>query len=219
MSYCAVLGGKALSTHHFDYNNKKALFMSVIHQNQGLKDPSRRRFLRVGLAGTAVLSTVGITAGVVGFKRVSSQDAATGYYFLRPSDVALFTALVPAVLGHALPQDDSKTAVIEEVVKRIDDTCMRLGSPNQKELTQLFDLLSFAPSRRLAAGLKTPWESASVEEATAFLERWRNSSVSLFNAAYRVLIKLPANAYYAMPESFAASGYPGPLAHMYNAIN
>ncbi len=191
--------------------------MSTTHDSQGLDNPSRRRFLRVGLAGTAILATVGITSGVVGFKRVSGQATAEGFHFLRPTDVELFTALVPAILGTALPAKNPQ--LIHEVVLRIDDTCKRLGSPNQKELGQLLDLLSFSPTRRLAAGIKKSWPDTSQEDAEAFLERWRNSSVGLFNAAYRVLTKLVANAYFAMPESFAASGYPGPLAHMYNAIN
>lgn len=183
-----------------------------------LKDPSRRSFLRVGLAGTAVLATVGVTAGVIGFKRVSNEDIAEDFQFLRPADVALFTALVPAVLANALSSDDP-SSTIADVIKRIDDTCMRLGPANQKELSQLFDLLTFAPTRRLAAGVKGSWDNVSVEAATDFLDRWRNSSVGLFNAAYRVLTKLSANAYFAMPESFSASGYPGPLKHMYDAIN
>lgn len=191
--------------------------MSATHDTQGLENPSRRRFLRVGLAGTAILATVGVASGVVGFKRVSGQTTAEDFQFLRPSDVELFTVLVPAILGTALPTDSPDT--VHEVIARIDDTCMRLGSPNQKELGQLFDLLGFAPTRRLAAGVKQPWPNTSTAEAEAFLERWRNSSVGLFNAAYRVLTKLTANAYFAMPESFAASGYPGPLAYMYNAIN
>jgi len=191
--------------------------MSATHDSQGLENPSRRRFLRVGLAGTAILATVGVTSGVVGFRRVSTQASAEGFEFLRPSDVELFTTLVPAILGTALPAHNPQ--IIREIILRIDDTCKRLGSPNQKELGQLFDLLGFAPTRRLAAGIKQPWSDTSSTDAEAFLERWRNSSVSLFNAAYRVLTKLTANAYFAMPESFAASGYPGPLAHMYNAIN
>jgi len=191
--------------------------MSATHDPQGLENPSRRRFLRVGLASTAILATVGVTSGVVGFKRVSGQATAAGFEFLRPSDVELFTALVPAILGTALPANNPQ--LIHEVVLRIDDTCKRLGFPNQNELSQLFDLLGFAPTRRLAAGIKQSWPDTSQEDAEAFLERWRNSSVGLFNAAYRVLTKLTANAYFAMPESFAASGYPGPLAHMYNAIN
>lgn len=182
-----------------------------------VENPSRRRFLKVGLASTAVLATVGATTGVVSFKRTSNQPVAAGFQFLRPADVAFFTAVVPAILGSSLPANQPQ--LVHDVVLRIDDTCMRLGSPNRKELSQLFDLLNFAPTRRLAAGIKQPWSDTSLADAEAFLDRWRNSSVGLFNAAYRVLTKLVANAFFAMPESFATSGYPGPLAHMYNAIN
>lgn len=193
--------------------------MSTPHSSE-LKDPSRRTFLRAGVAGTAILATVGITTGVIGFKRVSNQDVATGYQFLRPDDVELFRALTPAILAGSLPKDESQhSAIINDILLRIDDTCMRLGPANQKELGQLFDLLNFAPTRRLAAGIKQPWANLSINDAEAFLTRWRESSVGLFNAAYRVLTKLPSNAYFAMPASFAATGYPGPLAHMYNAIN
>ncbi len=193
--------------------------MSQSSQQPPLENPSRRNFLRVGIAGTAILATVGITTGVVSFNRMSQQPQAEGFRFLRPNDVEFFTALVPVVLGNSLPTNEDTQRIITQVVQRIDDTCSRLGSPNQKELTQLFDLVNFAPSRRLATGVKHPWPDASGEDISDFLARWRHSRVGLFNAAYRVLTKLVANAYFALPVSFAASGYPGPLAHMYNALN
>ncbi|MGH8540838.1 MAG: hypothetical protein ACRETW_10085 [Stenotrophobium sp.] len=189
-----------------------------------LQDPARRSLLKLGVAGTFVLGTVGFVAGLAGCHR-REEAAAQGYRFLRDGDVALFRALTPVVLDGGLPSDPAQAAErVQEVLRRIDQGCLRLGAPAQKDVRKLFDLLNFWPTRRLAAGLGASWNGASWDKATpadigAFLEHWRGSSIGLFNSGYRVLVKLVTVSNFGIPASWPSSGYPGPLAWMYDAIN
>lgn len=183
-------------------------------------DPGRRKLLKAGLVGTAVLATAGIAVSVTSFNRASQQPATEGFGFLRPDDIILLSALIPAALGSTLSADlATRTPILDTMLQRIDGMILRLGAPNQKQLLQLFDLLSFAPSRYLTAGLTSTWDKATPAEVDAFLQRWRDSRVGLFNAAYRMLCKVATVTYFALPASFKESGYPGPWAPMYNAVN
>ena len=184
-----------------------------------LREFDRRSFLKLGLAGTMALSTVSLTAGLAGCHRAEEASAA-GYGVLRDADLALFRALIPVVLAGALPQEiQMRDAQIAETLQRIDSGLQAVGSPTLKELRKLFDLLNFGITRRLAAGVPVPWAEASAEQIEAFLQRWHDSSLGAFNAGYRVLTKLVTVTYHQIPATWPQSGYPGPLAWVYQAVN
>ncbi|MGH8460772.1 MAG: hypothetical protein ACRESS_04135 [Stenotrophobium sp.] len=188
-------------------------------QEIGLQDASRRSLLKLGLAGTVVLGTVGFTAGLAGCHR-TVVAAAHGYRFLRDDDVNLFRALTPVVLDGAMPESAADIATrTGQVLQRVDLACLRLDLPAQQQLKKLFDLLNFGLTRRFVAGVSAPWAQASVDEISAFLESWRNSSFAMFNSGHRVLVKLVAVSNFGLPASWPSSGYPGPLAWMYDAIH
>jgi hypothetical protein len=174
----------------------------------------RRAFLQIGLTGSVLLGIGGVAATLSGCGGKQAPPA-KGYFFLRDADVVLFTALTPVLLK-GLPMDAKDQA---EVMRRIDGACLLTDAPAQVEVYKLFDLLNSGLTRRLTAGVNVPWEQASEEQIEAFLTRWRESSVGLFNSGYRVLGKLATVSYFCMPKSWAASGYPGPLASMYKAVN
>ncbi|TXH02805.1 MAG: hypothetical protein E6R07_14070 [Nevskiaceae bacterium] len=182
-------------------------------------DPGRRSLLKLGLAGSLALGTVSLGAGLSGCGR-REEAAAQGYRFLRDADLVLFRGLIPAVTASTLPTEAAaREARFAEILHRIDGSCLRLGAPAQKEVRKLFDLLNFGLTRRLAAGVSSPWSEVSEADALAFLDRWRSSSIGLFNAGYRVLTKLIAVANYGTPAVWASAGYPGPLDWMYKAVN
>lgn len=170
----------------------------------------RREFLKLTLAGTATLGIASTGAQLAG---CSSQPerAADGRVFLRDADVQLFTAIVPVVLAGVLPDDEAeREALIAKVVNAIDAGALALSAPIRKTLWQLFDLLNWRFTRYATTGIWAPWNEATAEDIDAFLNRWRSSSVSLFNAGYRVLTQLVQIRYFTMPVSWADSGYPGP---------
>ena len=88
----------------------------------------------------------------------------------------------------------------------------------RQEVRKLLDLLGVAPLRTLLTGVGA-WNEASIETLQAFLARWRGSRFATLNAGGNVLVKLICASYYVLPASWPASGYPGPLAHLYKAVN
>lgn len=180
---------------------------------------SRRSVLKLGVAGSVALGATSLVGGLAGCGK-REQAIAQGFTFLRDADVVLFRALTPVVLGSALPADAALAAArTAETLKRLDIACLLLGPPSQAEVYKLFDLLHMRLTRWLTTGVGAPWNEASVEDIARFLERWRGSSIGLFNAGYRLLTKLVAASYYGIPETFEMAGYPGPLDFVYKAVN
>ena len=115
--------------------------------------PTRRQFIKVGLAGAAVLAAV---------RWLESPQAApaTDYRFLDASGVAMVAALVPVVLTGSLPEEaEARARAVREVVEAFDRAVAGLSAAVQKEVDQLFSVLRFPPTRIALTGL---W--ASVEE-------------------------------------------------------
>lgn len=189
---------------------------------EGLESASlnRRSFLRTGLGGALFLGTVSVTAGLSGCATAPAgrlgavetrMDARYRFQFLTTEDIDLIEALLPAILGSALPEQlSARRAAIAGTVERIDMGIHKFGPANQKELRQLFDLLNFGPTRVTIARVWPTWRNASTEQANAFLERWRSSSVGLFNNGYMALTKISNVAFYGYHENWHLSGYPGP---------
>jgi hypothetical protein len=181
-------------------------------------DTTRRSLLKAGLFGSVLLGTAGVTATLSGCaKRVES--AAAGYRFLRDADLVLFAALIPGVLGSAMPAPGAEREALQrQMLQSIDLGCYRLGHPTQKALLQLFDLLNLGLSRRLLAGVHD-WATATPQQVQTFLERWRTSAFAVFNSGYRALIKIVSVAFYGTAAGWAAANYPGPPAGPYQALN
>ncbi len=176
----------------------------------------RRDFLKLSAGSAALLSVGALTATLAGCSK--QQAPASGYAFLRDADLALFAALTPAVLGSALPAQD-RAAHVERVLRGVDATAIRLLLPSQTALYQLFDLLNTGLTRRLAAGVSSPWASTEVTQVEAFLRRWQTSRIGLFNAGYRGLTKFITGAWVGTDAGLAVTGYPGPWQPMFDAVN
>lgn len=189
--------------------------MTMSHE--GTSGLNRRDFLALSLRSTLLL-TAG--AGVAQLAGCASQPQALGCQWLTKSDVAIFTALAPAVLSGNLPvAPAARAAALATIVQGIDGALYSMGAPTQKALRQLFDLLASGLTRRLLAGLKTDWSQLDQAGADAFLQRWRQSSTELFNLGYRTLSKLIIVSHFATPLGHTQMGYPGPLAFAYQLAN
>ncbi|MBC7191274.1 hypothetical protein [Marinobacter sp.] len=178
----------------------------------------RRSFLKAGLGGTLLLGTVSLGAGLSGCDAqpagerpdlASSDGAGYRFGFLTDADIVMFQALVPAVIAPALTQKERLPAVTAQTIRDIDAGILRFSTATRKEIRQLFDLLTFGPSR-LAMTRIWSWENASQADTAAFLERWRTSRFGLFNKGYIAITKLTNVAFYGNAANFALSGYPGP---------
>ena len=181
---------------------------------------SRRDFMKLGVIGTLAVTGLG-TAGLGGIAGPARADAipGPGYRFFTPDDVALLKALVPAIMAGALPEEASaRTAEIASLISDLDVGLYNIGEANRNEVRKLFDLLTFTPTRILAAGLWSNWDKADTKRADHFLTGWRQSWISQFNNGYAALVKIVVLAEYGRPVNWARSGYAGPPAYALEAL-
>ncbi|SPR95886.1 hypothetical protein [Cupriavidus taiwanensis] len=180
---------------------------------------TRRGFLKVGLGLSAALACTALLPSLAG---CSSADPAAqaGMSFLRPDDVALFGALLPAIvteLAEAPPP--RRAALAHDALRSIDATCAAMGAGAQAELRKLFGLLASTPLRWALTGIRQDWSAATPAQVQAFLARWRASRLATLNAGAVVLVKLASVGYYVLPAAWAGSGYPGPNAAIFQALH
>ena len=169
---------------------------------------TRRTFLLAGIGGASVLAAAGWLRGR---SAPSPLQGAASTPILAPDAFAVLTAVTPAFLAGALPDDPAAaSAAIRKTVDNVGIAIAGLAPAAQQELGQLFALLGFAPARMALARVTSPWSEARDAEIAAFLERWRTSGFLLFQSAYAALHQLVFAAWYGNPDSWPAIGYPGP---------
>ena len=96
------------------------------------------------------------------------------------------------------------------MLARLDDTLASLSGEMLKLTRQLFDVLTLPLTRGPLTGIWGAWEQAGPEQIGAFLRRWQDSSLNLLRQGYCSLLQLLLMAWYSMPASWGACGYPGP---------
>lgn len=169
----------------------------------------RRNFLKLGLASSVVLSGVGLTATLTGCSE--RLPANTGWNVLREQDRVFLRRIAPVMLSGALPADDlARAQGIESMLRYLDTAIHNLGPHNEKQITDLFMLVDMRITRGLATGVWSTWQDASDADIEQFLNRWRDSSISLLRLAYNALNKLMAATWYGQPTAWSAAHYPGP---------
>jgi hypothetical protein len=166
---------------------------------------SRRTFIAAGIVGAAALATAGWLRGS------HAPPSLTPRRVLDADADAIMGAIVPVLLAGALPESaDARQRAIAETLAGIDVAVAGLPPAAQKELFELFALLSLPPVRFVLAGVSSPWHEAAPDEVRRFLDRCRASSTKLLRAAYDALHQLTFAAWYGNPNSWPAIGYDGP---------
>ena len=134
--------------------------------------PTRRTFIKVGIGGAALFATARFAGG--------ARAAAPAYRLLDEKAAGIVRALAPVVLAGSLPDDDdARERAVAAIVASFDRTAAGLAPAVQKEITDLFAFLDFAPTRVTFAGLWSPIGESTAEELAGFLTRWRNSRFEL----------------------------------------
>lgn len=182
--------------------------------------PSRRAFLKVGAGFSAAIACSALFPTLTGCTPADAPPQ-VGMAFLRPADVTLFRALLPAIASDLAAADAAtRETRLAAAVKNIDGTIAAMDQNGRGELRKLLDLLASTPLRWAVAGVRTPWAQATPDAVRAFLARWRASRFeTLNNAGGVVLVKLASVAYFVLPGTWAASGYPGPNPAVYRALH
>lgn len=176
--------------------------------------------MKLGVISTLAATGLG-TAGLGGIAGPARADATpgAGFRFFTPEDVTLLSALVPAIMAGALPEEPAaRTEEISSLIRDLDVGLYNIGEANRNEVRKLFDLLTFAPTRILAAGMWSSWDKADAKRADHFLTGWRQSWISQFNNGYAALVKIIVLAEYGRQGNWARSGYAGPPAYALEAL-
>jgi hypothetical protein len=142
-----------------------------------------------------------------------SRPAATPNRFTLDHDaLTVLGAVIPAMLGPALPADaTARAAAVQASAGHVRDAILGLPLATQKEVQDLFGLLALGPARRLLAGVSGGWSQAEPSEVEAFLQSWRTHRLATLQVAYLALHDLIFGAWYADPATWQSIGYPGPL--------
>lgn len=165
---------------------------------------TRRSFLKFGLGGALALA-----AGGALYRGM--QHGAPDRFDLDSAGRELLTAVVPALLGSALPAAPAaRQQAVAATVDRVKAAIAGLPLAAQGELQDLFGLLALAPTRRILTGLPA-WRDASPAQIDTFLQDWRLHRFAKLRAGYQALHDLVIGSWYADPSSWGAIGYPGPM--------
>jgi hypothetical protein len=172
----------------------------------------RRRLLQVGALGAAALGAAWLL-GPRPWQAAPTVPASWGLAGAAPSIVqwnpkarALIKAVAGVILGTVAGDR------LEAAVEGVELAVAQLSPAAQREVGELLSLLTLAPTRGLATGVWSDWAEASVQDVTAFLERWRHSRIGLLQSGYHALHDLVLGAWYADPQSWPSIGYAGPPA-------
>jgi len=173
---------------------------------------NRRQFLKTGLLGGAVLSTLHLGACTSqALKTPLNRHSQSPYAFLTKADAIMLSALFPVMIADNWPDAAADKRQAEaDTLQRIDAFLIRLGAFNQNEIRQLFDLLQMRVARGLATGIWRDWENTDSQQIEQFLQGWKHSSISLFNSGYNGLSDIICFAWYSHPEHTRTFGYSGP---------
>lgn len=166
----------------------------------------RRSLLKLGLGAGLVLSTAGLTATLSG---CTPSAPAGNFAVLRESDLPLLAALYPAVIGPHPAFKDNPDAIPQATIQF--DRSLQASSPFvQSEVLNLLGMLSLPLTRGPLTGIWGDLAKASPGQLEAFLLRWRDSRFDLLRKGHKSLAQLLQMSWYATPQSWAATGYPGP---------
>ncbi|MCW8195110.1 twin-arginine translocation pathway signal protein [Proteobacteria bacterium 005FR1] len=167
---------------------------------------SRRKFLKIGLWGTALLTAGGITTGLL---QRSSPEPAAGFQVLRASDMPFLQATIPVILAGAVTPQRMRVAV-NATLAGIDYNLAHFSPAQRKMALQLFDVLALQVTRGPLTGIWSDWEHAATGEVQGFLERWKHSSIGMVRQGHASLLQLVSISWYGSTLSWEHAGYPGP---------
>jgi hypothetical protein len=164
----------------------------------------RRRFLVRGLLGAALLGG----AGWFAWRRPDDLTGVVGpFAVLSPSEASILLAVARRTLPSG-PRFPSPEAV--HVAERV-DAFLAMSHPGvQADVKRLLSLFDSALFGLLLDGTPTRFREASPAGQDERLSSWSSSRLAVRRTGFRALRRLIGSAYYSSPQTWAATGYPGP---------
>ena len=93
----------------------------------------RRRFLKAGLVGSAVLMTSGIAVNIAP-KRITFRPS--GYLWLQHQDVAFLSAILPALLTGSIPEGNEGKPSVIQGLQQLDINISRMSPGRTARVTK-----------------------------------------------------------------------------------
>jgi hypothetical protein len=170
---------------------------------------NRRRFLRRGLFGGALLVFAGSVPFV--FRTTRRGSAPRGPLRLLSADEY---AVLAAVAARIVPGDGADArwprAEALDCAGKIDALMATVHPEVGNDFRRLLRLGESGFVGTFTAGSPRPFTRATPAEQDARLEAWRRSRLALLRSSYQALKRLCEAVYYSSPEIYALIGYPGP---------
>jgi hypothetical protein len=166
---------------------------------------SRRRFLRLGLAGAAALAVGGIFAWQTTGYEVP-VDTERRLRALSPKEYLIVAALAARILR--TDARDLPTSAELDVALFIDGMVARLDAANRRDFSSLLQLLEHAMPR--GSGHASRFTRLDGDAQDAVLSAMMTSSVGLVRGAFEALKSLCVMGYFRDARTWAALGYDGP---------
>ena len=171
--------------------------------------PDRRRFLKRGLFGGALLFAAGSVPFV--FRTTRRDRAPRASLRLLSADEY---AVLAAVAARIVPGDGADgrwpRADALDCAGRIDALMATTHPDVGHDFRRLLHLVESGFLGTFTAGSPRPFTRAPSAEQDARLEAWRRSRLAILRSGYQALKRLADAAYYSSPEVYALCGYPGP---------
>ena len=167
---------------------------------------TRRGFLGKGLLGGALLAFGG-TAFLALRRTLRAAKPRNPLLVLSLDEYAIFAAVAARVV--AVDGDSPSTDAVD-VAGRADAAMVLWPDPVRLEFRRLLRLFENALTGAvLRQGLET-FTASPPREQDARLSLWSRSRVAVFRTGYEAMKRLACACYYAAPEAWPATGYPGP---------
>ena len=165
----------------------------------------RRRFLKLGLLGTAAVFVSGgaLRWFALGYRQqLSGDDEAIG---LSVKELAVARALVEALLP---AEDGFPSGISLRVHQRIDEEVWSADEALGRDIRDGLQLIEHAT---LAYGFSARFTSLGVDARRAYFEKLltsKNETLRFLAVGLRQMVHL---FYYGHPDAWSAISYPGPL--------
>lgn len=179
---------------------------------------SRRGFLKVGLAGGALLSGATVLGlGAIGYS--APPRVAERLVHLSHKEYLVLRACVDRIVGPlpapTLPLDEYRvatTADADDPALFLDGFLRFFDAPTRRELKGLLHLIEHSTSifGSDAGGRLRRFTGLTGEEQDQVLREWQSSSLTIRRQCFQGLRSLVFMGFYRDPRTFAALGYDGP---------
>ena len=126
---------------------------------------------------------------------------------LSSDEYAIFTAVAERVVA---VDEDAPSVGDVDVAGRADAAMALWPAAVQREFRQLLRLFESALTGVVTLTGLAPFTGSDALTQDARLLAWSRSRVAVFRTGYQAMKRLACACYYAAPESWPVTGYPGP---------